>query len=403
MKLLGIVIVVLTNLSLYSGDVLCASTLSREKAAAVINERMSKSEVKIKIALNSNGFQKGLQQGMWVWGGGPNLSETFAQLTERGKEIFQDIDYRAYFQQGPGSITLKKPANVRIKVTGIAKGSVAEFTWEYVALPSIVKRYVVRGGGGQADFALYDDGWRLKGFYHNYSDEPAPLTAKDRAEEAKDTQKWIEQQNALYEKKIVERQRILNLLKESKTPTQDIKQLKFQETYDGTYDSGVIYTTIKVSDVGYSWEKEIHNTDKRWNPPTQTTSHESGAYGFGDIGFRTSGGEDPIYLKPIIKSVWKKLKEPIKKGIVIFDSDWVDEPTGNHELNVFARFGNAPDRFISDNPDDTREAYNILNTAYTQWRERYTEIVKMIEIESKNAYLHFPESLTDSAWEKFGK
>lgn len=180
-----IILAAFMNMALFSYDALCAPTLSRDKAATLIQKSLS--EVKTKVRLHDSGYQKGLQHGMW------QTHEKSTYVTDHGAQYFQSINYSADFWgnfaaqasgSGSGSVTLKKPVNVRVKVTGIRGGSAAEFTWEYVGLPSVVKRYVVRGGNGTAQFTLYDDGWRLTNLEYKYSKEPAIQTAKEQQEDA---------------------------------------------------------------------------------------------------------------------------------------------------------------------------------------------------------------------------
>lgn len=376
MKFPGMVILVLVSLSLLSYDALCAATLSRDKAAMLIEKSML--EVKTKVRLHGNGYQKGLQHGMWAQEG------KSTQLTERGSQFFQALDKSIGYWENfaarstgseSGSVTLKKPVNVRVKVTGI-RGNVAEFTWEYVGLPSIVKRYVVRVGNGSAGFTLYDDGWRLTSLNYDYSREPALLTAKERTDDEKETQKWIEQQNALYEQKMAERARILDLLRESQTPNQQVAQFNFHNVLDGRYAQVTTDSTLTISDVDIRLET------------TETTVDKGRMY---TIPPKTENKSHTLWLGNFSKTYIK-----IKSLHTI-----AGEESGDYDLFIGA--WNWMDRIRFNNKDEATKVYETLLSANDRWHEKYKDIVGMVERKVKNAYLEFPESLTDSAWEKFGK
>lgn len=170
--------------------------LTRSKAASLIENSAKFSEVKSKINLHPNGLEKGFLHDMWgvVQGEpGTNYSIDYYALSPN-QDVFQLIQATVL----PGSIatvTMKKPVETQINVTGITDAPImqgvkeAQFTWEYTNLPSIVKRYVVRGGSGVAYLRLYDDGWRIEDLKVSYSKEPASLTAKERAEEEAEDRK----------------------------------------------------------------------------------------------------------------------------------------------------------------------------------------------------------------------
>lgn len=186
---------VVFNLFVTSNHALCAQTLSRDKATVLIEKNMS--SFKSNVRLHREGYDKGLHHGMWV------MIDKAASITTQGAAYFESINYSTddwgnFVVQvagaDSGSVTLKNPANLRVKVTGIREGSTAEFTWEYVGLPSVVKRYVVKGGAGTAQFTLYDDGWRLANINAQYSNEPAVLTAKESREDGMETARFIQRE-----------------------------------------------------------------------------------------------------------------------------------------------------------------------------------------------------------------
>src|SRR3990172_712028 len=250
-KWFGIIsLIAFMNMALFSYDALCAQTLSRDKAATLIEKSMS--EVKTKIRLHDSGYQKGLQHGMW------QTHEKSTYVTDHGALYFQSINYSADFWgnfaaqaagSGSGSVTLKKPVNLRVKVTGIRGGAAAEFTWEYVGLPSVVKRYVVRGGNGTAQFTLYDDGWRLTNINIQYSTAPAHLTAKEIADDEKETKIAIEWEHNREIMTSGKELRLPELFQTAKTATKELAKFNFKP-YGAPNDE--LTDELTVTDVGIS-------------------------------------------------------------------------------------------------------------------------------------------------------
>lgn len=383
-----IILAAFMNMALFSYDALCAPALSRDKAATLIQKSLS--EVKTKVRLHDSGYQKGLQHDMWV-----EINKA-ASLTGKGNRYFQALNYSTDFWgnfaaqasgSGSGSVILKKPVNVRVKVTGIRVGSLAEFTWEYVGLPSVVKRYVVRGGNGTAQFTLYDDGWRLTNVNHKYSNVPATLTAKERAEEEQDFLRFrerelarLEQEHARLEQEKERRERFkriaTELVTKSNTPTKEIASIMLHYPADPVGSPGLpndraqVDTILNVSDVGFSWEKEKTYVNSGVKETT------SGNVLFGDI-YKTGSHQEAPYVasysgfKPGIKHQGFDLDNIQLKDI----TDPHGEPTGSFKV------GTPRDILLSDNKEDARKAYDTLCSAYKQWIENHKELTKMMEAE----------------------
>lgn len=411
MKLVGVIILVFLNLSLFSNDALCAPPLSRDKAAALIEKSISK--VKIEVMLHNNGYQKGLQQGMWNKVVIGNMVKGIgAELTERGSQFFQTIYYerlQVYVAgQGPGSVVLKKPVNIRLKVTGI-RGNVAEFTWEYVGLPSIVKRYVVRGGMGAAQFTLYDDGWRLTSLNYDYSSEAAPLTAKERAEEVQDVLKAEEQKRIQEEQeqelKLNKRRRLAKLMEESIKPTKEIADFKFHRTYDGRYGSGTVDTILKISDVGIMWEQETNDTDKRMIPYKETKELYSGEAFFLQIYEKGEEKSNPVAVLCTFNSYSGPPTIRLDRIVLQPGTDNNCAFNGNYELSVSSSVRDGSERGVSvfSNSEDIRNAFETLSSIYKQWTENNKEVAEL----KKGNPLLFKQhkrllgNYLDPEWEKF--
>lgn len=331
-KWFGIIILAaFMNMALFSYDALCAPALSRDKAATLIQKSLS--EVKTKVRLHDSGYQKGLQHGMW------QTHEKSTYVTDHGAQYFQSLNYSADFWgnfaaqasgSGSGSVTLKKPVNVRVKVTGIRGGSAAEFTWEYVGLPSVVKRYVVRGGNGTAQFTLYDDGWRLTNVNHKYSNEPAIQTAKEHAEEEAETRAWEAAERKRQEQQNTEKERLANLVRESQTPTREIASFSFHT------DDINQKLTLKVTDVGFSVEEvEIYNK----------SSMQPSKILFSDP-FWQKIYATYFYVKPVRGS--------LKRYAILYNTFYL---------------------FQFDTYDEAIKVYEVISSANKQWREKYHELV----------------------------
>jgi hypothetical protein len=206
--------------------------LTQSTAALLIETSSKFSEVKSKLLLHKDGYQKGHEQGMWV-GRIVKDIEPFGQpsepihLTKRGSDFFDSIEVQP---RGLAYVILKKPLKPLLKVIRITDAPLgqglkeAQFIWEYVDLPSLVKRYVVRGGSGVGYFRPTDDGWRLDDLNINYLSEPAPQTAEERATEEREDREREALKRKREEEERVEKERLANLLRESKTPTRQVAQ-----------------------------------------------------------------------------------------------------------------------------------------------------------------------------------
>jgi hypothetical protein len=165
-------------------------------------------------------------------------------------------------QRMPNGLELIGPVLISIDVTGISDdqniigSKSAEFVWAYEELPSLVRRYAIKGGEGQATFKLYDDGWRLQETKFEFSKEPFPLTKEEKQEIARnieeadkksliakqelDKKRLIAKQE-LDKKRLIAKQELDSFVEVSRTPT----KILFSEVFNNRY--GTYY--LKYTDV----------------------------------------------------------------------------------------------------------------------------------------------------------
>jgi hypothetical protein len=318
--------------------------LTQSTAALLIETSSKFSEVKSKLLLHKDGYQKGHEQGMWV-GRIVKDIEPFGQpsepihLTKRGSDFFDSIEVQP---GGLAYVILKKPLNPLLKVIRITDVPLgqglkeAQFTWEYVDLPSLVKRYVLRGGRGVGYFRSYDDGWRLDDLNINYLSEPAPQTAEERATEEREDREREALKRKREEEERVEKERLANLLRESKTPTRQVAQFEFHFT---TVDSA---TLIKRS---YNFVAKVSDVDIRVEGTERTGDTES-KYGY-TLWFEDISDMDVGY-DPKRQLHWLRIK------------------------SIYGRIAN----WASENEAYITQAYQTVLSARERWRDKYREVVQ---------------------------
>jgi hypothetical protein len=169
--------------------------LSRGKAEALISQSKDMQALRTSVPLYSGGYKKGIQQGMWREEFNDQRRRRLTVLTDKGKGSFKEISQVGLFGFGAEQRFVAPVAEIKVpsvKVTGIAKEGdtqrSVDFSWTYVDLPSVVKRFVVAGGSGKASFKLFDDGWRLDQIGGAVADEAVSLSDKEKAEEQADVQ-----------------------------------------------------------------------------------------------------------------------------------------------------------------------------------------------------------------------
>jgi len=362
---------VIVNLTIFPSDASCAPSLTRDNAAKLIQKSIGKLS---DVRLNAQGYQKGFLQGMWV----TETESKVTHLTHQGAQHFASINYSAGYWgkfaaqasgSGSGSIRLNKPVDVRVRVTGIRNGSAAEFTWEYAGLPSIAKRYAIKGGTGTALFNLYDDGWRLTKFDMNFSKEPAPLTAKEKTddEEAfKIATERIKQLELLMDD---EEQRLAGLFITARTATKEIAKFNFPEFFACCIKD----IELTITDAGFSksinWiEKEVAGV---------ASSDDSGEYFFLDfLGFESA----PMPYQPGVHVLWGCKRSPYYT-----DDKQTLAVCSNSQGGVVPRNRVAVAKETKA-ITDLEKAYALITEAYAEWFRKNKEV---FEIKKNNPEVSF--------------
>lgn len=219
-----LIIVILICFASLSG---CSNAeLSRKQAATDIEKSKEIQERRLRIELHSTAANKMADQGF--------LSE---------KELPSVIsgvggDFKLF--------QLNQPGDIIIEVTGIADSTKgenikeAQFVWRYSDLPSVVRRFAVEGGTGNAVYRLFDDGWRLESVSTGSSGIPIALSAEEQAAETADVQA-----EAAYRER--EKARLAELIKSSRTPKVNLLKRKTQTR------ASFLLQEISITDVDISF------------------------------------------------------------------------------------------------------------------------------------------------------
>jgi hypothetical protein len=137
-----------------------------------------------------NGQDAGAVEGLWAVQVSP-FGARSRILTAKGQQFFTN------------NWMLVTPAKREVvEITGISDEplvkniKIAEFTWHFVELPSVVARYTGQGNkphDGKAEFQLYDDGWRVKGIHTAETGRQAFLWTKDLEDQAESQYRQIQE------------------------------------------------------------------------------------------------------------------------------------------------------------------------------------------------------------------
>jgi len=246
--------------------------LSRGKAEALISQSSDFQSLRKALVFHREAYQKGIQQGMW--------KDEFQRgwhvgiVTDKGKRYFSEIAQVPMSNNRAGApvAEVKVPS---VKVTGIAKEGdtqrIADFSWSYVDLPPVVKRFVVAGGLGKAQFKLFDDGWRLEHLELSVSDQPVTLSEREKAEEQADLEAAAKEAQTAAEKRRLQAEAKARRIEESQKPTRQVGSFSnFATAADFTPKSKPGPGTVIVTDVNidftsrgthctawFGWVKEI--------------------------------------------------------------------------------------------------------------------------------------------------
>jgi hypothetical protein len=146
----------------------------------------------------------------------PLQKNTREMYVAQGFESDEDLQREFFAQMGEGGgkksdgFRIKEPATIDISITGISEDSSqigikqAEFMWTYENLPSLVKRFAIKGGSGTASFKLFDDGWRVLDVKFERSNEPFPLTNDEQEEIKRNVEEHTESVRIKREKRTAE-------------------------------------------------------------------------------------------------------------------------------------------------------------------------------------------------------
>ena len=320
--------------------------LNREMALSLIRETREFSKITSQILLHRDGFQKGYEQGFWL--GGiiePNESVLSTppevKLTSKGSQFFDKIDMNP---NGPNYVTLKKPlfppTEIKnlIEVNGGKPELKVEFTWGYDTIPSTVKRFIVEGGSGFAILSQSPRGWRIKTIHLEYSNKPAVVPPEEIKSEERDKTEQDQLKKKREEEKQAKRKKFWFLLRESKTPSEQIADYQFHFT---TLDRATSIQRI------YDF--------------TSTVS---------DVNIKVDGSEITGSTQLNYRYIfWYNDIQEISKG---FDSD-----TNLHWIKIKSKYGKRV-LWGSEEKDFIEEVYQTLKTAQARWVEKYKEIAGQI-------------------------
>ncbi len=317
------------------------NTIPLSSNSALTMIKASKGYLKIigPLPLHLEGFQKGMNQGYWsgetiIRDGSPVFSPLDVKITAKGEEIFNDIKVTP---EGLTSVTLVRPPQPKLEIKTLYKENTesntfkAEFTWKYHHIPHQAKRFVVRGGNGVAIFSSSLKGWMITDLKLDFSEIPAPLNSEERLLEKKDIQRQQELQRIEEEKKKAKQKKYWSLLRESKTPTQEIDQWEFKFSIDhpSTSLKRDYHFIAKITDV----HLKVQGTEK-----TGTTE------------------VDYFY------TFWFNDIEDISMGYNPKDNlYWVE---------IINKFGRKA-LWGSENQDDIQRAYNTLTSAKISWDDKF--------------------------------
>jgi len=253
--------------------------LSRPQAEQQIAASELLTRFKTEVPFQPSAPIKGERQGFW------KKQDTY--LIQR-RPVFDTV-----ISLTPYSTRLNKPLAQKVSVTGISDvpGTTnlkeVQYSWSYVDPPSVLKRFIARGGTGKAIFRKFDDGWRIEKLENNnVSSQGLELTEAELAEEAKDIAtessrlriEAEEREKELQARRIIEAERARHLaeqqrkddearriakekldlrIAESKKPTKIIWKTEFRNNLGQTKQ-------IIISDVDYQYSvPDFHYSDGR--------------------------------------------------------------------------------------------------------------------------------------------
>ena len=321
--------------------------LTRKKAAELIKKSEKISKEKDYIYLNAKAPEKGVKLEIWK----RQLNKF--KLTEKGKKYFSAVR-DTFFFSGDYIAKLVNPTKIDVEVTGITdaptdlKGKIAKFTWQYLDLPSAVKRFAIKGGAGAALFKEYDDGWRIENIEYKYVAEPAELTSKELDEEKKEIAE-------IYEAKKKEADRINTLLEKSKIRNSIVAKFELFDDHDENYlhKFEIIISDVDVTITGSTKNLTIYRSKKPVN--RERVKRKGKKIWFGYIAK--------------IENITSQGKRRGKTFTVYVTKIGM---TRNYALKYHWSYYN----WFSTDKKKLDKCKSVLSSAVAEWKQKYEEIVK---------------------------
>jgi hypothetical protein len=322
--------------------------LTREKAAELIKKSEQILKEKDYIKLNREAPKKGIKLEIW------KRHVNKFKLTDKGKKYFSTVGDTFVFS-GTYRAKLITPTEINVEVTGITdaptdvKGKLAKFAWNYLNLPSAVKRFAAKGGTGAALFKEYDDGWRIEDIAYEYSREPAELTSKELEEEKKEIAE-------ITEAKKKEADRLKKLVEKSKTRNAILGKFVLNDEHDKNYHQKY---EITISDVDVTCVRSTKNLTK----------------------YRSKKPVNREWVKSKVQKIWFG---PIAKIENITHQ-------GKQRGKSFTQYETRIDmiykyraktkyhkryNWLSTDKKEIDKCKNVLTSAVNEWKKKYDEIVK---------------------------
>ncbi len=169
--------------------------LTRDLATQLIKESETFQKKQGNIKFHKTGFDKMKKHEMleMIIVGKGYFKQRELQVKNEYQNIFSLGYIKSYTSHKKYIIMLNNPVPIKLtEVTGITDAATgkgvkeAQFVWEYSELPSLVRRFVIKGGKGTAYMRLYDDGWRTDEINLETTDEPIQLTKEEIEQEKKE-------------------------------------------------------------------------------------------------------------------------------------------------------------------------------------------------------------------------
>lgn len=190
--------------------------LTRDLATKLIKESETFQKKRDNIEFHKTGFEKMKNHEMleMIIVGEGFFKKREIQAKNEYQNIFSLGYIKSYTSHKKYIIMLKNPVPIKLtEVTGITDAATgkgvkeAQFVWEYSELPSLLRRFVIKGGKGTAYMRLYDDGWRTDEIKLETTDEPIQLTKEQIEQEKKELKEIADRIAAEKERERAEKER----------------------------------------------------------------------------------------------------------------------------------------------------------------------------------------------------